>query len=214
MNKWFNANLLSLNFDKTYFMKFQTKNNFLNEINITNNKIISNTSNLKFLGIIIDNTLSWKSHIDMIVPKLSQACFIATVIKPFLSWDTLKMIYYEYFHAIITYGLIFWANSSHSGNIFKLQKKIIRIIMRARPKDSWTELFKVLKILPLTSQYIFSLTLFVANNKSLFKENSKVHNIKTRNSSNLFQPSSHLMIYQKDLAILASGCITTIFPPK
>jgi hypothetical protein len=84
------CNLLSLNFDKTYFMKFQTKNKSLNEI--TNNKIISNTSNLKFLGIVIDNTLSWKSHIDMIAPKLSQACFIATVIKPFLSRDTLKMI--------------------------------------------------------------------------------------------------------------------------
>jgi hypothetical protein len=84
MNDWFNANLLSLNFDKTYFMKFQTKNNSLNEMNITNNnKIISNTSNLKFLGIIIDNTLSWKSHIDMIAPQLSQACVIARVIKLF-----------------------------------------------------------------------------------------------------------------------------------
>jgi hypothetical protein len=45
MNEWFSANLLSLNFDKTYFMKFQTKNNSLNEMNITNNnKIISSTS--------------------------------------------------------------------------------------------------------------------------------------------------------------------------
>jgi hypothetical protein len=133
-------------------MKFQTKSNSLNEMNITNNnKIISNTSNLKFLEIIIDNTLSWKNHIDMIAPKLSQACFIATVIKLFLSQDTLKMI----FHSIMTYGLIFWGNSSHSGNIFKLQKRIIRIIMGARPRDSCRKLFKVLKILPLTSQYIF-----------------------------------------------------------
>jgi hypothetical protein len=69
--------------------------------------------------------------------------------------------------------------------------------MGARPRDSCTELFKVLKILPLTSQYIFSLSLFVANNKHLFKENFEVHNIKTRNNSNLFQSSSHLTIYQK-----------------
>jgi hypothetical protein len=121
----------------------------------------------------------------MIAPKLSQACFIARVIKSFLTRYTLKMIYYEYFHAIMTYGLIFWGNSSHSGNIFKIQKRIIRI-MGARPGDSCMELFKVLKILPLTSQYIFSLALFVANNKSLFKENSEVHNIKTRNNSKSF----------------------------
>jgi hypothetical protein len=52
--------------------------------NTNNNKMISNTSNLKFLGIIIEDTLSSKSHIDMIAPELSQACFIARVIKPFL----------------------------------------------------------------------------------------------------------------------------------
>jgi hypothetical protein len=141
MNEWLNANLLSLNFDKTCFMKFQTKNNSVNEMNI--NKIISNTSNLKFLGIIMDNILSWKNHIDMITPKLSHTCFVARVIKQFLSRDTLKMIYYEYFHSIMTYGIIFWGNSSHSGNIFKLQKRIIRIIMGARPRDSCRELFKV-----------------------------------------------------------------------
>ena len=88
MNEWFNANLLSLNFDKTYLMKFQTKNNSVNEMNITNsNKIISDTSNLKFLGIIIGNTLSWKSHIDMIAPKLGQASFVARVIKLFLFFN-------------------------------------------------------------------------------------------------------------------------------
>jgi hypothetical protein len=63
--------------------------------------------------------------------------------------DTLKMIYYAYFHAIMRYGLIFWGKSSHSGNIFKLQKRIIRIVMGARPRDFCRELFKVLKILPL-----------------------------------------------------------------
>jgi hypothetical protein len=83
----------------------------------------------------------------------------------------------------MTYGLIFWGNSSNSGNIFKLQKRIITIIMEVRPRDSCRD---VLKMLPLTSQYIFSLALFVANNNNLFKENSEVRNIKTKNNCNLF----------------------------
>jgi hypothetical protein len=58
--------------------------------------------------------------------------------------------------------------------------------MDARPRDSCRELFKVLKTLPLTSQNIFPLALFVAKNKILFKENSEVHNIKARNNSTLF----------------------------
>jgi len=52
-------------------------------------------------------------------------------------------------------------NSPHSNSIFKLQKKIIRIIMDVGIRDSCREFFKTLNILPLISQYIFSLLLFV-----------------------------------------------------
>jgi hypothetical protein len=42
--------------------------------------------------------------------------------------NTVKSIYYVYFHSIIKYGIIFWGNSSNNGNIFTSQKKkIIRI---------------------------------------------------------------------------------------
>jgi len=41
MKEWFNSNFLSLNYDKTYYMQFITKNKFLNTINIEHdNKMI------------------------------------------------------------------------------------------------------------------------------------------------------------------------------
>jgi hypothetical protein len=145
INKWFKANILSLNFDKTNFIQFITKNSSCNDVNVgCDNKIVSSTSNLKFLVLIIDNTLTWKGHIEMIVPKLSAACFAVRAVKPFVSWDTL-MIYY-YFHSIMNYGLIFWGNSSYSNSIFTLQKRIIRIIMGTGTRDSCRELFKILKV--------------------------------------------------------------------
>ena len=65
--EWFNSNFLSLNFDKTYYMQFITKNKFLNKTNIEHdNKMILQTNFVKFLGITTDNTLSWKQHIDTI----------------------------------------------------------------------------------------------------------------------------------------------------
>jgi len=92
-NEWFNVNLLFLNYGKTQFMQFSTTNSFLNEINIDyNNKLIQNTCNLNFLGIIIDNTLSWKNHTDMIGPKLSQACHTVRRTKSYFSQDALKII--------------------------------------------------------------------------------------------------------------------------
>jgi hypothetical protein len=84
-----------------------------------------------------------------------------------MSQKTLKMIYYAYFHSIVNYGLIFWG-SSYSVKIFKIQKDMIRIITGYRSRDSCRDLFKNLKILPLQWQYIFSLLLFVVDNKNKF----------------------------------------------
>jgi len=75
-----------------------------------NNKI-ANVHNTKFLGLTLDNTLFFRAHIDTIIPKLSSASFALRVVKPFLSQDSLKMLYCSYFHSVMTYGLIFWGNS-------------------------------------------------------------------------------------------------------
>ena len=93
------------------------------------------------------------------------------------------------------YELIFWGNSTNCDYIFKLQKRIITVIMGARIRDS-CRVLTILKILPLPSPYIYSLAKFVVRNKGLFMENSELYNIKTRNNSNLYQPSSHLAVYQ------------------
>jgi len=72
------------------------------------------------------------------------------LVKPYVTANTLKVIYYSYFHSIMTYGLIFWGNSADSIKIFRLQKKIIRIMMGCRSRDSCRKLFN-LEILPLPS---------------------------------------------------------------
>jgi hypothetical protein len=88
----------------------------------------------------------------------------------------------------MTYGLIFWGNSHYRNIIFRLQKKSIRIIMGIRDRDSCRKYFRELKILPLKYQYIYSLSLFVINNRHHFKVNSEVHNINTRTKSDLHHP--------------------------
>jgi len=146
--------------------------------------------------VMLDNTLTRKTHIDTVLPKLISATFALSVVKPFLSQDSLKMVYYSYFHSVMTYGLIFCGNSRHS-NIFRLQKRIVRIIVGIRGRDSCREHFKNVKMLPLQSQYILSLMLFVINNGNYFKVNSGIHNVNTRNKSNLHLPISNLSVYQK-----------------
>ena len=80
------------------------------------------------------------------------------------------MVYYSYFHSVIAYGLIFWGNSHYSNIIFRLQNRIIRNIVGLRGRDSCREYFKKLQMLPLQSQYMLSLLLFVVDNGDYYKE--------------------------------------------
>jgi hypothetical protein len=87
------------------------------------------------------------------------------------------MVYFSYVHSLLTYGIIFWGNSTHSKVIFKIQKSIIRIMTDSGSKDSCRALFKALDILPLQSQYIYSIPVFVVMNRDLFISNYGIHNI-------------------------------------
>jgi hypothetical protein len=124
VNKWFKVNLLSINIDKTHYIQCETKNKPTVDINITcNDNLITTVSKIKFLGLCIHDSLNWNYHIEYIIPKLSSACYVMRTIKPFVSPNTLKTVYYSYFNAIISYGLPFWGNLPHAIKIFKMQKE-------------------------------------------------------------------------------------------
>jgi len=74
----------------------------------------------------------------------------------FMSLDVLRSTYFSYGHSIVCYGITFWGNSPHSEEIFKIQKKIIRIITNSSKIASCWQLFKEFNILQIQSQYIFS----------------------------------------------------------
>jgi hypothetical protein len=156
ISQWFQLNSLSLNISKTYFNQFASKSSNDSDINITyENNYNSKVNDLNFLGLHINNTLSWTTHIDKILPKLSSACFAMRAVKPFMSPQTLKAIYYSHFHSIIKYGVIFGGHIAPSIRVFKLQKRIIRIMTGSRSKGSCRNFFTNLEILPLSSLCIF-----------------------------------------------------------
>jgi len=82
-----------------------------------------NAQNIKFLGIIIDSNLSWKQNIDDIIPKLNKECFAVRSIKPFMSLEAMRLIYFPYFHSVLSYGIIIWDNSVQNKYIKKKKKK-------------------------------------------------------------------------------------------
>ena len=73
------------------------------------------------------NTLSWNNHIDLLVKKLSMACYILRNAKTHMSAPSLKMIYYAFFNSTMSYGIIFKRNSLHSSIIFRIQKRQLEL---------------------------------------------------------------------------------------
>jgi len=107
-------------------MLFTTKNNSFSNFDITyKDKKLTTADSIKFLGLTLDNSLSWKKHIEAIVPKLSAAAFAMRAVQPFLSLDSLKLIYYSYFHSMLIYGIRVWGNTPTVMIFSELQRKLL-----------------------------------------------------------------------------------------
>jgi hypothetical protein len=105
---------------------------------------------------------------------------------------------------MLTYGILFWGTSPVSKDIFKIQKMAIRIIANKGHRDSCKPLFKQFKILTLPSDYIYSILVFVLENRDLFVSNRDAHGLNTRNDYNLHLFSIHLTVVQR--GVTYSGC--------
>ena len=153
LNKWFHSNLLFLNYKKPFF-QFLTKNTNTAKVNLTHDNMqICNLEHSKFLGLMINSRLSWQTHIEQMLPKLNTAAYAIRSLKQVVNIETLKIAYFAFAHSILSYGIIFWGISKHSNMIFKIEKRMIRIIMNVDSTTSCRSLFKQLGILPLQSQY-------------------------------------------------------------
>lgn len=128
-----------------------------------------------------------------------------------MSQESLRVIYFPYFHSIMSYGIIFWENPSISNNIFRLQKRVIRIITNIRSRDSCRKQFQKLQTLQLQSQYAHSSSLFVIDSSDIFEHNCEIHTISTRNRTKLHLP--HFTQQFRIVPTILASRFTVIFPP-
>jgi hypothetical protein len=103
-------------------------------------------------------------------------------------------------NSLFQYGIIFWGNSTHAHPLFKLQKRVVRIMSGVGPKSSCRSLCRKLSILPTAYQYILSLMLFIADNQKDFLTNAYIHNLDTRNKNNIFLLVVSLSCVQKGVS--------------
>jgi hypothetical protein len=84
---------------------------------------MANICNTKFLGITLDNTLIWKTHVDTITPTLSLTYMVIRAGRPLLSQELLMMVYYWYFHSVMMYAIIFGGTPTIARQFLGCKKK-------------------------------------------------------------------------------------------
>jgi hypothetical protein len=124
INNWFQNNLLNLNLSRSHYLEFKPMKQYRVNMQIQYNyNYISKVSQTKFLGLIVDDTLSWKEHIDKLIKRMSSAIYAVRQVKHALPIETLKIIYSVHIHSIVSYGLILGGNSPGPKKVFYCKRK-------------------------------------------------------------------------------------------
>ena len=130
---WLNANRLSLNVDKSKLLIFKSKQRKFNKDSISiklGGVKLTPTDNVKYLGLHLDQNLSWDVQTNKLSKKLSKANGILAKLRHFAPKETLISVYYSIFYSHLQYGCTVWSRTKKENldTITILQKKCMRII--------------------------------------------------------------------------------------
>ena len=168
--------------------------------------------NTKFLGVFIDQNLSFHKHIHYIKGKVSRGIGILYKCKPLLNENSLKILYNAIIYPYFTYCIEVWGSTytTYTDVLSKIQKRAIRIITGAKKYEHTQLLLKKLRILNLKEIYVYFVQLFMYkyHRKLLpqffddfFMKNTSVHNVNTRQQNYLHVPLIRTMPFSRTIRV-------------
>ena len=206
ISKWLKVNKLSLNIKRPIFFIFSGRKVRNSDVALNIDGISTNEEgSTKFLGVLLDNKLNWKKHIDYVSRKLSRGICMISKVKKYLNGDSLVTLYYSFIYPYMCHCNLIWG-STYESNLKKLtilQKRIIRIISGTRPKEHTDPLFEKLGLMKFMSlnKYSIGKFMFRYNIKQVpdifygyFKPIQDIHDHNTRSCCGLYarQPKTEL----------------------
>ena len=200
---WLLANKLIINLAKTHSMLFTNKNVDRKITIRANNTTLEQKTECKFLGVIVDEGITWKSHINHISSKIIKTIAILRLLKYTFPKHILKTLYMSLIQPYLNYCNLIWgaADKTIIEPILILQKKAIRLVNRVHYLEHTKPLFESMKILTVYQLHDLNCLLFIykclnSNIYPSFKDemtrNSEYHNYNTRNKSDFRLPDREL----------------------
>ena len=154
---WLQANKLSLNGQKTYYIIFHRARIKLTDYSsnlVMGDSIITATNEIKYLGVIIDNKITWIPHITYVKNKVSKGIGIIYKARKYLKRHTLINLYHSYIYPYLIYCIEAWGNvtNCHLEQLYLTQKKVARIISFSNYNTPSKDIFKQLHIIITSKQ--------------------------------------------------------------
>ena len=213
---WLKINKLSLNLKKTHFIIFRKsrqKLNLENELFIDGIKIEMKT-HTKFLGVLIDQHLTFEEHCKFIKGKIARGIGILYKGKKYLNQKSLLNMYYAFIYPYFTYCITVWGNtfSYILDPLMKLQKRALRLVDGARKYDHTAPIFEKYELLNLRNLYIYCVQIFLYKHHQeilpevfshFFEMNNAVHEYYTRQEKHFHVPLCKSV--QKSKCLKSSG---------
>lgn len=184
---WCIKNHLILNLTKTHYLLMNRANLINATLSVVHNgQRISGVTETKFLGVILDSKLKWHSHIDSVCKNLNKALYHIKVLRYQVDRNVLLSCYYAYAYSAMKYCILIWGHSPECLRVFRIQKRIIRLIFGLTYLESCRGVFKEGNLLTFYGLYIYELIMFIRKNLGTLRFNRDVHTYNTRNSSDVF----------------------------
>lgn len=155
------------------------------------------STEIKHLGVTLDQNLTWNNHVDIVCGKLSSGLYVLRRISQISDDKTLRTTYFALFESHLRYGLAVWGYSS-AGNLQRVlvqQKKAIRVMAKLGFRDSCRNAFKELRILTVVSLYILETTMFARSINT--ERRGNIHRYGTRNANSFNLPAHRLKLFEK-----------------
>ena len=194
--EWLKANKISLNTKKTEIMLFRSKNKIINKhlnFRLSGTKInLSKT--VKYLGLILDEHLTWDHHLKLLSTKVSRATGMLAKIRHYVPTNVLYNIYYAILQSHLTYCCQIWGQNKSPSfiKLSNLQSKALKIICFKSQQDHVNPLYINANILKLEDYISLMNCLFAfdqTNDKlplsfhSFFQQQNETHHYCTRGAT-------------------------------
>ena len=156
--KWCESNKLTINWDKTHYLLFHSKNKRINidfsSLSVDGN-IIKRQFSTKYLGLHVDEMFSWKKHTDHIYKSLLRFYGIFNQVKCSVNKKIIRQLYFSYIHSRIKYGIEVYGSCAAKflTRLQTIQNGLLKVILRLDRRHSTNKLHRTLRILQVKDIY-------------------------------------------------------------